>query len=169
MIIIIANINGAVELKGFEAQKFYKACSLLGIEQPVYVQVPRKLKAILEENRSQSCLLFSNFPPDHTYNENEKIPGVSEEDNLINSELIENYYSKSTLFFREIFTNYSFIGIHFITGATKYMVSDFLLRSLSPRAKVSVTRKSTLRDHGLGYEHNRRVFILKKIEEAVIV
>jgi hypothetical protein len=163
MIIIIANLNAAIELRGFQADKIMEACTSMGLDQPIYIQTPEELPAILEQNRYQSCLLFSNYPPDCSYADVTLAPNYN-----TNRGWDADSYEKSANFFKDLFTNYSFKAIHFITNAPFYMTPEFLLKELSPRAKVSVTRKRELADFGLGYEHNRRIFIVEKIEEAML-
>jgi hypothetical protein len=168
MFIIVAIINGIDEMKGFQASKIKEACSSIGIEPPVYLQTTDKLLEVLEGNRAQNCLLFTNFPPDRTYSKCHVSGKKTKKNDRPKDELDENTYSQSTLFFNNIFTNYSFKAIHFITGASKGLAGDNFLKSLSPRAPVTVTRKSSWIGQGLDYEHNCRLFIVEKINEALV-
>ena len=167
MKVIIANINGIDELIDFEVSKINEFCLGLGIASPVLVHTIERLTKTLEENMSENFILFSNFPPDKSYESKRKADGYLEYDDQVDEYWQSYSYSKSKMHFKNLLTNYDFKAVHFITAAPEERVSNILLKSLFPIMPISVIRKETWRSGALSFAHYYTIYITEKIQEAV--
>jgi hypothetical protein len=67
MVVIIAEINGSSSLSGHETSKLKEHCKAMGTDEFQYAYTTDNLSKLLEQNRDQKFLLFSNFPPESSY------------------------------------------------------------------------------------------------------
>lgn len=169
MIVIIAKINGSTELSKMEASEVNETCKKMNIPVPINVSTSGKLKEVLEKHKDQDCLLFSNFPPDSEY------PGSGKRvEKYVKNDITYRFhkadsYVKSNALYNEIFAKYSFNAIHFITGAPENMISDEMLKSLSPNTLITVNRNNDWIHPNTIYSQSYKRFVMKKIKEAVTV
>jgi len=167
MKVIIANINKPIGLVGIYISKLEEACKEMKIDHPIHVNTTEQLLEVLEDNKDDSCLLFTNFPEDSSYRNYEKPLNMNDGENYFSHTRKEDFYSKSKIFYRNIGSKYSIKKTYFITGASERMVKDSYLESLFPNIPVTVKRNNDLLDQGKGYYQSYSDFLIEKIKESI--
>lgn len=168
MVVIIAEINGSSSLSGQETSKLKEHCKAMGIDEPQYAYTTDNLSKLLEQNRDQKVLLFSNFPPDSSYPESGKTLKEFEKGDIIYRSWDADSYSKSKYLFEAWIGKFNFKTIHFITGALQEELSDEMLKSLSAIIPITVTRKSEWIHPAIEFEKLYVSFMKVKIVEAAL-
>ena len=168
MIVINAYINGHPTLSTRGIAEIGEFCKSVDIDQPVNVFQAEKVEEILEENRNQKVLLFSNFPPDSSYPGSKKTNGTEEAGDENRTAWDADSYLKSRSLFESWTGKYNFKTIHFITGAPQEKLSDDMLKSLSEIIPITVTRKRDWLNSTIEFEKLYVIFMKIKIGEAAI-
>jgi hypothetical protein len=165
--VILAEINGSPELEVRQSIKLRKDCEAIGIKHPVNVNSVEDLIDVLGEEKGQSVVLFTNFPPNSSYPDSGKsMKMVDEEDHILRSWEADSY-SISLKLFTALEKRYTFKAIHFITGAPPFFLTDENIESLFPGTPITINRKKDWIDSGKDYQELYRLFVEEKIKEAL--
>ena len=166
--VILAEINGTPELEVRQAIKLKKTCEFMGLEHPVNVNSAANLIDLLGEDKNQSFLLFSNFPPNSSYPDSGKSINLVDKGEYISRSWDADSYSISQNLFTALEKRYTFTAVHFITGAPPFMLSDDLIKSLFPRTLLTIIRKKDWINSETNYQELYRLYIEKKIRETTL-
>ncbi len=167
MIVIIAEINNREDMPVSEASKLNQVCTAIGVKLLINIHSVEKLTEVLEKNKKNTCLLFSNFPPNSSYPESGKSINMVDKGDYYLLSWDADSYSKSLPFFKGLCTKYKLKAIHFITGAPEKRIGDDLLKALSPHTPMTITRKDVLITPAHNYALLYRLLIVQKIKEAI--
>jgi len=167
MLVILAELNGSPELEVREAIKLKKSCEKLGIPHPVNINTVEDLIDLLGEDRDQSFLLFSNFPPNSSYAGSGESMNLVDEGDTISRSWPADSYSISLSLFKTLNTRYSFDAIHIITGAPHLILTDEKIKAIFPDLPITIKRKKVWIESGESYQHLYRLFVEEKIKEAL--
>jgi len=168
MIVINAYINGHPTLSSKGNAEIREFCKTVDIDPPVNVFQVGKLIEILQENRNQKVLLFSNFPPDSSYPGSGEKKRTKKEQGQDYESWNADSYSRSKSLFEAWTGKYNFKTIHFITGAPQEELSDEMLKSLSAIIPITVTRKRDWIHSTIEFEKLYVGFMKVKIVEAAL-
>jgi len=168
MKIILAEINGSPELDFRQARKLNKICDEMGLGHPVNVNSVAELIDVLGDNKGQSVLLFSNFPPNSSYPDSGKSMKLVDEGDYISRSWEADSYSLSQKLFTVLEKKYIFKAIHFITGAPCFILGDGLIKSLFLEIPLTIIRKKDWIKGEKSYWELYRFHIEKKIKEALL-
>ncbi len=167
MKVIIASINGRPALTDIIAENLAGECTKMGIQPPLYLQTLENISNTLTENKNKEFLMFTNFPPDSSYEGSGKTITRKEEGDLIYESWEADSYKKSKEFFSSICIEHSFKAIHFITGAPEEIASDGIIRNCACGNLVSIKRKSGWLKSEIPYSSLLKRYILEKIREQL--
>jgi len=168
MLVINAYINGHPTLSSEGNAVIGEFCKAIDIGPPVNVYKYERLAEILEENRDQKVLLFSNFPPNSSYSGSGKGKRTINEQGEEYESWDADSYLKSKSIFDSWIGKYNFKTIHFITGAPEKKLSDEMLKSLSVTIPITVTRKREWIHPAIEFEKLYIGFMKIKIAEAAL-
>ena len=157
MIIIYAYINARFTYEVPGRMKLAEFCIQNGFHAPFFINTTEGMELLLEQNRDETILLFSNFPPNSSYPENRrKNPDKSWE---------ADSYERTGRHFSEWTTRYRFAAIHIVTGAPESVLSDESIKGYLPDQKITVIRKGKWAQEGVDYENVFTSYMIETIRK----
>lgn len=157
MIIIYAYINARPFYDEPDRIKLHAFCNEHGFKAPFYVYSIEGLEMLMEQNRDESVLLFSNFPPNSSYPEMTR--------NNYGKPWEADSYQRTGQHFSHWHSRYRFAAIHFVTGAPESVLSDEAVKGYLPNLKVSIIRKGIWIQENVDFEKVFTTYMIETIRK----